>query len=88
MCQADATCSITKVLGLMSFIFFVLGNVLLFYPLPSQENTCYHGAPMLWWGVMTVTGVGWFLFGQVIFVVAVVGVGGQAVLVSTALACA
>ena len=36
---------------------------------------------MLWWGTMAVTGVGWFLIGQVLFVVAVVGIGGHAVLV-------
>lgn len=36
---------------------------------------------MLWWGTMAVTGVGWFLFGQVLFVVAFVGIGGHAVLV-------
>jgi hypothetical protein len=36
---------------------------------------------MLWWGVMTVTGVGWFLFGQIVVVVLVIGVGGPAILV-------
>jgi hypothetical protein len=36
---------------------------------------------MLWWGVMTVTGVGWFLFGQIIVVVLIIGVGGPAILV-------
>lgn len=41
---------------------------------------------MLWWGTMVVTGVGWFLVGQVVFVVAVVGLGGQALLVSLSLA--
>jgi hypothetical protein len=37
---------------------------------------------MLWWGVMTVTGVGWFLFGQIIIVVLFIGVGGPAILAS------
>ena len=36
---------------------------------------------MLWWGVASVTSVGWFLFAQVFFVVVVVGIGGHAVLV-------
>lgn len=35
---------------------------------------------MLWWGVMTVTGVGWVLFAQVFFVVVIVGLGGHVVL--------
>lgn len=74
--------SINKALGVISFVLFILGNVLLFYPLPSEQDTCYHSAPMLWWGTMAVTGVGWFLIGQVLFVVAVVGIGGHAVLVS------
>jgi hypothetical protein len=37
---------------------------------------------MLWWGVMTVTGVGWFLLLQLFVVVFVVGLGGQAIIVS------
>ena len=70
-------------MGALSAILFVLGNVLLFHPLPRpSQQTCYHSAPLLWWGVMTVTGVGWFLLVQVFVVVVVVGVGGQAVLVS------
>ena len=71
-------------LGAISFVLFVLGNVLLFYPPPTQQQTCYHASPMLWWGVMTVTGVGWFLFGQIVVVVLVIGVGGPAILVSPA----
>jgi hypothetical protein len=71
---------VTKCLGGFSFILFILGNVLLFYPLPSEQQTCYHASPMLWWGVMAVTGVGWFLFGQIILVVLVIGVGGPAIL--------
>jgi hypothetical protein len=73
---------ISKTLGTISAILFVLGNILVFYPNPVSNTTCYRAAPMLWWGVMTVTGVGWILFGQVFFVVVVVGLGGQAVLVS------
>ena len=72
---------LTKLLGAFSFVLFVLGNVLLFHPLPTSQQTCYHASPMLWWGVMTVTGVGWFLFGQIIIVVLVIGVGGPAILV-------
>jgi hypothetical protein len=68
-------------LGAISFVLFILGNVLLFYPPPTQQQTCYHASPMLWWGVITVTGVGWFLFGQVIVVVLIIGVGGPAILV-------
>jgi len=68
-------------LGVISFILFILGNVLLFYPPPTQQQTCYHASPMLWWGVMTVTGVGWFLFGQIVVVVLIIGVGGPAILV-------
>ncbi|WVW86194.1 hypothetical protein I302_108236 [Kwoniella bestiolae CBS 10118] len=71
---------LSKFLGLLSFILFILGNVLLFKPLPSQELSCYNASPMLWWGVMTVTGVGWFLLAQMILVILVVGVGGTVVL--------
>jgi hypothetical protein len=48
----------------------------------SQQETCYHASPMLWWGVMTVTGVGWFLFGQILLVVLFIAIGGSAILVS------
>jgi hypothetical protein len=72
-------------LGAISFVLFILGNVLLFYPPPTQQQTCYHASPMLWWGVMTVTGVGWFLFGQIVVVVLVIGVGGPAILVCSPL---
>ena len=68
-------------LGAISFVLFILGNVLLFYPPPTKQQTCYHASPMLWWGVMTVTGVGWFLFGQIVVVVLIIGVGGPAILV-------
>jgi hypothetical protein len=56
---------------------------MLFYPNPAREDTCYHAAPMLWWGVMTVVGIGWILLVQIFFVIVIVGLGGQAVLVST-----
>ena len=70
-------------MGALSAILFILGNILLFHPIPKpSQPTCYHTAPLLWWGVMTVTGVGWFLLVQVFVVVVVVGIGGQAVLVS------
>lgn len=72
----------TKGLGASAVILFILGNVLLFYPLPSKQETCYHASPMLWWGVMAVTGVGWFLVGQVLVVVLIIGVGGPLILVS------
>ncbi|ORY33436.1 hypothetical protein BCR39DRAFT_520050, partial [Naematelia encephala] len=71
----------SKLLGVISMFLFLLGNILLFYPKPSSEQTCFHAAPMLWWGVMTVVGVGWFLFLQVFVIVVIVGIGGQAVLV-------
>lgn len=77
--------SISKSLGLISIVLFILGNVLLFRPLPTHAATCYHAAPMLWWGVMTVTGVGWFLFFQMFVVMFVVGIGGHAVVVRVAL---
>jgi len=74
--------SISKSLGIVSAILFILGNVLVFYPFPTSRITCYHSSPMLWWGVIAVTGVGWFLLLQVFFVVVVVGIGGLAVVVS------
>jgi hypothetical protein len=77
--------SISKSLGAISAVLFVLGNVMLFYPDPTSDETCYHAAPMLWWGVMTVVGIGWILLAQVFFVIVVVGLGGQAVLVSLSL---
>ncbi|CAD6577148.1 MAG: hypothetical protein TREMPRED_001869 [Tremellales sp. Tagirdzhanova-0007] len=72
---------ISKGCGAFSVLLFVLGNLLVFYPLPNRPESCYHASPMLWWGVASVTGVGWFLFAQVFFVVVVVGIGGHAVLV-------
>ncbi|WVR07666.1 hypothetical protein IAU60_004708 [Kwoniella sp. DSM 27419] len=71
----------SKLLGLISIVLFILGNVLLFRPLPTQPMSCYHSAPMLWWGVMTVTGVGWFLLAQILLVVVFVGLGGPVMLV-------
>ncbi|WWC72039.1 uncharacterized protein I206_105998 [Kwoniella pini CBS 10737] len=65
----------SKALGLLAFTLFILGNILLFSPMPSKPLTCYHSAPMLWWGVMVVTGVGWFLLAQVLLVVVLVGLG-------------
>ena len=71
-------------MGLLSAALFILGNVLVFYPSPvTNYDTCYQAAPLLWWGVMTVTGVGWFLIGQLFVVLVVVGIGGQAVVVSS-----
>ncbi|WVQ66965.1 uncharacterized protein L199_005156 [Kwoniella botswanensis] len=67
---------LSSFLGLLSFILFILGNILLFKPLPSDDMSCYNASPMLWWGVMTVTGVGWVLLAQMILVIVVVGIGG------------
>lgn len=72
----------SKTLGGISFGLFILGNVLLLHPSPSRHPTCYHAAPTLWWGVMTVTGVGWVLLLQVFLVMFIVGIGGHAVVVS------
>lgn len=85
--QNHTDCSVSKSLGAISAILFVLGNVMLFHPNPAREDTCYQAAPMLWWGVMTVVGIGWILLAQVFFVIIVVGLGGQAVLVSIRMAC-
>ncbi|ORX40579.1 hypothetical protein BD324DRAFT_647504 [Kockovaella imperatae] len=74
--------NVSKLMGALSAILFILGNVLVFYPPPSATNsTCYHASPLLWWAVMTVTGVGWFLIAQMFVVVVIVGIGGQAILV-------
>ncbi|WWD19637.1 hypothetical protein CI109_104099 [Kwoniella shandongensis] len=70
---------ITKLLGLLSSILFILGNILVFHPLPTTPS-CYTASPMLWWGVMSVTGVGWFLLAQVLVMILVVGIGGSVVL--------
>ncbi|OCF77329.1 hypothetical protein I204_01317 [Kwoniella mangroviensis CBS 8886] len=67
---------LSSFLGLLSFILFILSNILLFKPLPSDDMSCYNASPMLWWGVMTVTGVGWVLLAQMIFVIVIVGIGG------------
>ncbi|WWD03667.1 hypothetical protein V865_001723 [Kwoniella europaea PYCC6329] len=67
---------LSSFLGLLSFVLFILGNILLFKPLPSDDMSCYNASPMLWWGVMTVTGVGWVLLAQMILVIVVVGIGG------------
>ena len=72
---------LSNLLGVLSIILFVLGNILLFYPRPSTPGSCYHASPLLWWGVMVITGVGWILFAQIFFVVAVVGIGGHVVVV-------
>ena len=77
--------SISKLLGAISAVLFVLSNILLFTSAPKRSDSCYRASPMLWWGVITVTGVGWILFLQVFFVVVVVGVGGHAVVVSVSL---
>ena len=73
---------ISKACGTFSTILFILGNILVFYPLPTRTKSCYHASPLLWWGVMSVTGVGWVLFAQVFVVVVVVGIGGHTVVVS------
>ncbi|WRT70202.1 uncharacterized protein IL334_007196 [Kwoniella shivajii] len=70
---------ISKFLGLLSFVLFILGNILLFSPSPSNQESCYRSSPMLWWGVMTVTGVGWFLLAQIVIVILVAGIGGTLV---------
>ncbi|KAK8853222.1 hypothetical protein IAR55_003924 [Kwoniella newhampshirensis] len=70
---------ITNFLALLSSLLFILGNVLLFHPLPTGPS-CYTASPMLWWGVMSVTGVGWFFIAQVLVMVLVVGIGGSVVL--------
>lgn len=66
---------------MISTILFVLGNVLLFYPTPSPTTGCYAASPMLWWGIMTVVGVGWVLFAQVFFIAVIVGLGGHVMFV-------
>jgi hypothetical protein len=71
----------SKGLGAISSILFILGNLLLFDSSLAQQTTCYHSSPLLWWGVMTVVGVGYFLLAQVFVVVIIVGIGGQAMLV-------
>jgi hypothetical protein len=71
-----------KGFGGLSGALFVLGNVMVFHPLPTKQDTCYQSSPLLWWGVMSVLAVGWALIAQVFFVVVVVGIGGQAVMVS------
>ena len=68
-------------MGRLAATLFVLGNVILFAPWPSRENTCYRAAPTLWWGVMTVTAVGWALIFHVFFIVFVVGLGGPVMMV-------
>lgn len=71
---------ISKTMGCLAFSLFVCGNVLLFYPAPtSRKPTCYHAAPMLWWGTMTVVGVGWFLLLQMLFVALIVTAGGAVI---------
>jgi hypothetical protein len=67
-------------LGLASLGLFIYGNIILF----SSLQTCRRSTPLLWWAVMTVTGVGWFLLFEVVFVVLVVGVVGPGILVSKA----
>ncbi|KAK4684479.1 4,5-DOPA dioxygenase extradiol, partial [Tremellales sp. Uapishka_1] len=59
--------------GALSAVLFVLGNILVFHPAPTDPHSCYYAAPLLWWAVMTVTGVGWFLIAQVVFIAGVVG---------------
>lgn len=65
-------------LGLLSLALFIYGNILLF----TSVDTCRRSAPLLWWAVMVVIGVGWFLLLEVVFVVLVVGVVGPGILVS------
>jgi hypothetical protein len=65
-------------LGLLSLVLFVYGNVLLF----TSLDTCRQSAPLLWWAVMVVVGVGWFLLLEVVLVVLVVGIVGPGILVS------
>ncbi|WVF72983.1 hypothetical protein IAT40_007801 [Kwoniella sp. CBS 6097] len=59
-----------KWVNLLALILFILGNILVFKPLPSKSGqpkpTCYNASPMLWWGVMSVTAVGWALAAQLI----------------------
>lgn len=78
--DSGANGSISRTLGFISTILFILGNILLFYPPPSDQS-CYSANPMLWWGVLVVTAVGWVLLLQVFFVVVIVGLGGAVVLV-------
>jgi hypothetical protein len=66
-------------LGLLSLALFIYGNILLF----TSLNTCRRSAPLLWWAVMVVIGVGWFLLLEVVLVVLVVGVVGPGILVSS-----
>lgn len=78
--------SLTRIsmsLGLLSLALFVYGNVLLF----TSLNTCRRSAPLLWWGVMAVVGVGRFLLLEIVMVVLVVGVVGPGILVSEACSC-
>ena len=77
------TSRISKMMGCLAFSLFVCGNVLLFYPFSTKTSaTCYNAAPMLWWGTMTVVGVGWFLLFQMLFVAVIVTAGGAVVVVS------
>ncbi|OCF44636.1 hypothetical protein I317_01523 [Kwoniella heveanensis CBS 569] len=58
-----------KWINVLAFVLFILGNILVFKPLPSESGdpTCYNASPMLWWGVMSVTAVGWAFAAQVVF---------------------
>ena len=64
-------------LGLLSLALFIYGNILLF----TSLDTCRRSAPLLWWAVMVVIGVGWFLLLEVVLVVLIVGVVGPGILV-------
>ncbi|WVR00173.1 hypothetical protein IAU59_007315 [Kwoniella sp. CBS 9459] len=68
--------TVRKWLNVIGLVLFILGNILVFKPIPSStrvEPTCYNASPMLWWGVMSVTAVGWVLAAQLL-IWAVVGI--------------
>ncbi|WOO82307.1 putative RING finger protein [Vanrija pseudolonga] len=45
--------------GFFIVVLFILGHVLLFRPAPSAPNSCYRGAPLLWWGVLVPVAYSW-----------------------------
>lgn len=59
-----------------SAALFVWGNTLVW----SSVSTCKRSEPLLWWGVTTIVGVGWFLLAEVAVVVLGVGLLGPSVL--------
>ncbi|KAL7418418.1 hypothetical protein Q5752_006876 [Cryptotrichosporon argae] len=73
---------LSKAMGALSFLLFILGHVLLFVPDPTHPASCIHGAPVLWWGVMAVVAVGWALALNVLAVITGVYLGGTVVAIA------